>query len=242
MTPGQPKPPMQPLNESDVIRRFIGYSELNTNDIRTVPQLIDAAGFALDNANASDITGITVFKAHDDVWYVGTVEFVVALANPEFVVDTLTGDGYCECQNCGHLEVAEDLGEIEDISARVAEGEPMPAGECTKCGALSHEVSRGRALQIAYGDPEGAPSTDAVVELAESIDHTQICQALGELMVGGTPYVEEALDVYRGASSWGRVRFLALKWRAEAVSQEMFWVALVHDTVYKLAQREIENA
>ena len=42
-----------------------------------------------------------------------------------------------------------DLGEIADYSERVADGEEEPDGECTKCGALSHEITKARAMVIA---------------------------------------------------------------------------------------------
>lgn len=45
-----------------------------------------------------------------------------------------------ECQNCGWKGPEEDLKKyIHHIQDRVAPGEPMPAGECPKCGALCHE-------------------------------------------------------------------------------------------------------
>ncbi len=46
-----------------------------------------------------------------------------------------------ECQNCDEkFTEGELINPIPDIGQRVAPGEPMPAGECPKCGALCHEV------------------------------------------------------------------------------------------------------
>ena len=44
------------------------------------------------------------------------------------------------CQNCDWTGPEEALDPIKDIHQRVAPGEPMPSGECPKCGALCHEI------------------------------------------------------------------------------------------------------
>lgn len=41
-----------------------------------------------------------------------------------------------ECQDCGEYCDQYDAKEIQHIHDRVAPGEPMPWGECPKCGAL----------------------------------------------------------------------------------------------------------
>lgn len=43
-----------------------------------------------------------------------------------------------ECQDCGEYCDQYDAKEIQHIHDRVAPGEPMPWGECPKCGALLH--------------------------------------------------------------------------------------------------------
>jgi len=43
---------------------------------------------------------------------------------------------YSYCQNCDWTGPDSDLREIQDIFQRVGPGEPMPSGECPKCGAL----------------------------------------------------------------------------------------------------------
>ena len=47
------------------------------------------------------------------------------------------------CQNCGWHGTESDASEegISDIFERVSPGEPMPAGECPKCGSLVHLTS-----------------------------------------------------------------------------------------------------
>lgn len=45
-----------------------------------------------------------------------------------------------ECQDCGREWEEDDLYPVEDISERVAPGEPMPSGECPWCGAVCHPV------------------------------------------------------------------------------------------------------
>ena len=43
------------------------------------------------------------------------------------------------CQNCPFTTTDRDqLRTVADIHQRVEPGEPMPAGECTECGALCH--------------------------------------------------------------------------------------------------------
>ena len=55
-----------------------------------------------------------------------------------------------ECQNCEQLWPESLLNEVEDLSMRVAPGEPMPSGECPACGAVCHPK--------AVSEP--SPSTD----------------------------------------------------------------------------------
>jgi hypothetical protein len=45
-----------------------------------------------------------------------------------------------ECQDCEWFGPVDDLNPIKDIGQRVAPGEPMPAGECPRCGALAHTM------------------------------------------------------------------------------------------------------
>lgn len=49
-----------------------------------------------------------------------------------------------ECDNCGEVCAEADLRsvfpDIPDLMVRIAPGEPVPVGECPKCGALVHAV------------------------------------------------------------------------------------------------------
>lgn len=48
----------------------------------------------------------------------------------------------CKCQNCGHKCDKSKLKPMPErgILDRVAPGEPMPYGECPKCGAVAHPI------------------------------------------------------------------------------------------------------
>ena len=216
------------------IVQFIGTHELDTSGINTVPQLTAAAGFSLDAANATDITGCPLFKAKDGVWYVGSVEFVVDMAHHEYVAETLVDNNYCECQNCGHLDMEEDLNEIQDMSARVAEGEPEPAGECTKCGALSHVISEERAAEIGHGFIEDTPMC--------GIDYDVICEIVGQQMVDSELEVRQAIGQYGNTNTWAGISRAALALRAQAVRDEDFRLALIHHVIYRNAVLEVDNA
>lgn len=66
-----------------------------------------------------------------------------------------------ECQNCGDLLHNDSLKEIDDLSQRVAAGEPAPSGECPHCGALCHPYDPvARHSQSHLGDEE--PSWEIV--------------------------------------------------------------------------------
>jgi hypothetical protein len=71
------------------------------------------------------------------------------------------GDGNVHiCQNCeGRFPSQDALDPIHDLFERVAAGEPMPSGQCPKCGALCHrfleEVGSAKALCRKAGrDPD----------------------------------------------------------------------------------------
>lgn len=57
------------------------------NDLRmkSVAGLLERAGRALDKAYAHEIMGEVVFIGEDGKTYVGTVEFVIQEASPEYV-------------------------------------------------------------------------------------------------------------------------------------------------------------
>jgi hypothetical protein len=47
------------------------------------------------------------------------------------------------CANCCWTGKRADLHAIQHLGERVSAGEPMPAGECPKCGSLSHITGEG---------------------------------------------------------------------------------------------------
>lgn len=49
-------------------------------------------------------------------------------------------DDLCRCQNCSWQGPRADAHPINDITQRVDPGEPMPSGECPKCGALCQPI------------------------------------------------------------------------------------------------------
>lgn len=49
-------------------------------------------------------------------------------------------EGRSCCQNCGREWDDDDLVEPRALNVRVEPGEPMPSGECPKCGALCQPV------------------------------------------------------------------------------------------------------
>lgn len=51
----------------------------------TIGELLEYAGGCLDSACSHDIVGEVVFEAEDGLTYVGTVEFRVGIANPDYV-------------------------------------------------------------------------------------------------------------------------------------------------------------
>lgn len=54
---------------------------------------------------------------------------------------------YAECQNCKWQGSAEECNAIENLMERVAPGEPMPIGECPKCGALCQPMNEVKDVQ-----------------------------------------------------------------------------------------------
>jgi hypothetical protein len=92
------------------------------------------------------------------------------------------------CGDCGHKATARELDPIKDPSDRLSSGDPLPAGECLRCGSLAYVGNHMRddrlqkfaldVLALLEGDEDWSPSTmDAIgdsardYELAEEDRH-----------------------------------------------------------------------
>lgn len=56
------------------------------------------------------------------------------------------------CANCDWTGEKDQTGPIRDVTARVAPGEQMPAGECPECGSLCHLETKGPKPVASYRD------------------------------------------------------------------------------------------
>ncbi len=74
------------------------------------------------------------------------------------------------------------------------------------------------------------------------VDYDNVCESVGVRIQDGDHLVKDAVEQYKTCSSWRGVGRKALVLRDQAVRQERFLVALIHDTIHNDAQREIENA
>jgi len=61
----------------------------NSDGITTDDQLLSVAGRLLDKACSHEIVGEVLFEGEDGKMYVGTVEFIISEANPDYVKDVL---------------------------------------------------------------------------------------------------------------------------------------------------------
>jgi hypothetical protein len=66
-----------------------GHEALSASGITDTDELLDSAANALDHACSWDIMGEILFKAEDGEYYVGTVDFVISKANPDYVADMI---------------------------------------------------------------------------------------------------------------------------------------------------------
>lgn len=106
---------------------------LGGSDPKDVNEILESLGRCLDKAC---MTSTVLFKGSDERLYVATFEGHIGLASPDFV----EGEGLVECQNCDWWGESDEQDDIKDLHERVSDGEPMPAGQCPKCGALTHRV------------------------------------------------------------------------------------------------------
>ena len=140
---------MAKLTKSQQVRVLVSSGELDSPV--SVPDMLEQSGRLLDKACSHDICGTVLFQAEDKKWYVGTVEFCVGKANPDFAIDEILSAEMSECDNCGHIERSEELAGIENEEERLDVGGTMPAGQCTQCGALSYLITKERATELVKG-------------------------------------------------------------------------------------------
>lgn len=60
------------------------------------------------------------------------------------VIPKLAFSGKHQCKFCGKVWIAAKLKDIRYLDERVEPGEPMPSGECPRCGDLCHPVESSR--------------------------------------------------------------------------------------------------
>lgn len=69
-----------------------GQDVLSAQGIDTTEDLKVAAGRCLDKACSHDIVGEVLFEGEDGKTYVGTVEFVITEAAPDYVAEVLANN------------------------------------------------------------------------------------------------------------------------------------------------------
>lgn len=80
------------------------------------------------------------------------------------------------CQDCSTVFTEDELvNPIPDIGQRVGPGEPMPSGECPKCGALCQEMNRLELLELLLEHLE---------DTGESSDSGESYMVMGNVNVG----------------------------------------------------------
>jgi len=76
------------MNEPKLeVEEFIDEGELH--EPCSYDDMMEQAGRLLDKSCSHEICGTVLFKATDGKYYVGTVEFTVAEAHPDYVKDVL---------------------------------------------------------------------------------------------------------------------------------------------------------
>jgi hypothetical protein len=119
--------------------------------------LVERANAALGNGCTCDDEGACGFCFAEAREHIGSRvrdtmngnDFVVTDVSEKDDWPTLQGEHYWGrvedievvesghyCQNCEWRGPAAELKDIKDYDQRVAEGEPVPSGECPECGAL----------------------------------------------------------------------------------------------------------
>jgi len=71
------------------VKKWIRRDDRFPSDTENMSDIIGAAARALEKSCSWDIVGECVFLGEDDQYYVGTVEFVVGIANPDYIKELL---------------------------------------------------------------------------------------------------------------------------------------------------------
>ena len=90
-------------------------------------------------------------------------------------------DAVATCGDCNSRFKAGELDPIKDPSQRLNSGDPLPAGECLRCGSLAYVGNHQRddrlmkfandVLLLLEGDRDWSPTTlDAIADSARDFD------------------------------------------------------------------------
>lgn len=74
------------------IKRWIRDGYEGMAGVDTTELLLEQAGRAMDNAGVHEILGNIAFEGEDGRFFVGTVEFLISEANPEYIRDLQAED------------------------------------------------------------------------------------------------------------------------------------------------------
>lgn len=132
--------------KNDTIVQVLDGGDFEDEDLGSVTAMLATAGRKLDKACSHEICGTPLFQAANGLWYTGSVEFNISIANPKYVADELLRAEVCECPHCGQLDKLE---EMVPVGAEDTSGD----GLCTKCTHISFKITEARAKQIAKGKP-----------------------------------------------------------------------------------------
>lgn len=97
-------------------------------------------------------------------------------------------DATATCGDCRHECRAGNCEPIRDPSERLCSGDPLPAGECPECGALSYVPDREEEVTHKY-KVAAVPVTDLLHSLDCDVAGVYFFDAVGS---------EEALDQFHG--------------------------------------------
>lgn len=117
-------------------------------------------------------------------------------------MSTNTVKDTAKCADCGLVWGLADVDEIRDLYDRVAPGEPMPAGQCKKCGALCHPS----------GEPVGLESIARSIWTPGEVrywtkgyqfeDGGAIADTFSQVLIAARIHADVVFDDVPGADGW----------------------------------------